>query len=132
MTNKQVKINADIMWAFLNERNGMSNKYQVDLCNLDPETVAMLESNGVKVHNKEGKGFYVTAKSANYPITTVDANDKPITAKVANGSKGTATCKFYDYTKPYKGVGVGINHLRVTDLIVYEGTTQTEASEEAL
>lgn len=129
---KQVKIEADLMWAFLNEKNGMSNKYQVDLCNLDPKTIAELESNGVTVHNKEGKGYYVTAKSANYPITTVDTDNKPITVKVANGSRGVALCKFYDYTKPYKGVGVGINHLTVTSLIPYEAAQKTEASEETL
>lgn len=130
--SKQVKIEADIMWAFLNEKNGMSNKYQVDLCNLSPDMVSMLEENGVKVHNKDGKGFYVTAKSANYPITTVDTDNKPITVKVANGSKGVALCKFYDYTKPYKGVGVGINHLTVTSLIPYEAASKTETSEETL
>jgi len=130
--HKQIKIEADLMWAFLNERNGMSNKYQVDLCNLSPETIAELESIGVKVHNKEGKGYFVTAKSTNYPITTVDSNDKPITVKVGNGSRGVATCKPYDYAKPYKGVGLGINHLRVTDLIVYEAAPQTETSDETL
>ncbi len=123
--SKVIKIQADLMWAFLDTPNTLSGKYQVDLCNLTPETIAELEELGVKVNNKEGKGFYITAKSAKYPVTTVDKDNKPVTVKVANGSKGVATCKTYDFAKPYKGVGVGINHLVVTDLIAYEATEES-------
>jgi hypothetical protein len=127
--NKQFKIEADLMWAFLDTPNTMSGKYQVDLCNLDPETISFLEDMGVKVNQKDGKGFFITAKSAKYAIKTVDMTGAEVKVKVANGSRGIALCKSYPFTAPYKGVGVGINFLTVTDLIAYnpEPTTEEEA-----
>ena len=42
----RVKIKADIMWAYLDRMNDMSQKYQVDLCNLSDAAVSALEGNG--------------------------------------------------------------------------------------
>jgi hypothetical protein len=117
---KPLKIEAELMWAFLDTPNQMSGKYQVDLCNLSKSAIKALEDAGVKVRNKEDKGFFITAKSTKYPITAVDREGKPIEAKVGNGSKGVAIVNFYDhkFAKQY-GLGVGINKLIVTDLIEY-------------
>jgi hypothetical protein len=127
MELKPLKVQAEIMWAFLDTPNQLSGKYQVDLCNLTKSAVDALKSMGVEVRTKDGepeKGQFITAKSVNYPITTVDENGNPITAKVANGSKGIALLKPYEYSwKGKKGVGVGINKLVVTDLKVYEAET---------
>ncbi len=116
---------------YRNTPNQLSGKYQVDLCNLTKEAVGVLEGMGVSVRKKDDqpeKGFFITAKSVNYPITTIDIDGGPVSGKVGNGSKGIALLKPYEYTfKGKKGVGVGINKLIVTDLKVYEG-----AEEEAL
>lgn len=119
---KPLKIEAELMWAFLDTPNQMSGKYQVDLCNLSKNAIKALEDAGVKVRNKEDKGFFVTAKSTKYPITALDKEGKPIDAKVGNGSKGVALVTFYDhkFAKQY-GLGVGINKLVVTDLVEYTG-----------
>jgi len=131
MELKPVKVQADIMWAFLDTPNQLSGKYQVDLCNLTKGAVETLESMGVAVRTKPDqpeKGHFITAKSVNYPITTIDANGKPVQGKVGNGSKGVALLKPYEYTfKGKKGVAVGINKLTITDLKLYE-----VAEEEAL
>lgn len=119
MEMKPLKIAADIMWAFLDTPNQMSGKYQVDLCNLSPKAIAALEDIGVNVRNKEGKGFFVTAKSIK-PVSTLDSDGVPITVKVGNGSKGVALVQPYAYKASGKaGVAVGINKLVVTDLIEY-------------
>lgn len=132
MELKPLKIEADIMWAFLDTPNNMSGKYQVDLCNLSDKAIRALEDLGVNVRSKEGKGFFVTAKSKNYPITTVDKNGEPIKAKVGNGSRGVALVKPYAYKASGKsGVAVGINKLIVTDLIAYEGG-EAETTDDAL
>jgi hypothetical protein len=132
MELKPLKIEADIMWAFLDTRNTYSNKYQVDLCNLSDKAIRALEDLGVEVRNKEGKGFFVTAKSKNYPITTIDQNGNPVSAKVGNGSRGVALIKPYAYKASGKsGVAVGINKLIVTKLVEYEGGT-TETTDDAL
>lgn len=120
MDLKPLKIEADIMWAFLDTPNTMSGKYQVDLCNLSKSAIKALEDIGVSVRNKEDKGFFVTAKSAKYEIPAVDEEGNPISAKVGNGSRGIALIKPYHYDKNgKKGVGVGINKLVVTKLIEY-------------
>ena len=116
-----MKIEADIMWAFLDTPNNLSGKYQVDLCNLSKNAIKALEGLGVNVRNKDDKGFFVTAKSKNYPISAVDEAGKPITAKVGNGSRGVALIKPYSYNMNGKaGVGIGINKLVVTKLIEYQ------------
>jgi hypothetical protein len=129
MEVKPVKVQADIMWAFLDTPNQMSGKYQVDLCNLTKGAVEALEGMGIPVYSKADKpekGHYITAKSFNYPIKAEDMEGNPITAKVGNGSRGIALINPYQYSyKGKKGVGAGINKLVVTDLKVYEGETVT-------
>lgn len=136
MELKPLKVQAEIMWAFLDTPNQMSGKYQVDLCNLTKGAVGALEAMGVEVRSKPEqpeKGHFITAKSVNYPIKTEDMNGNPITVKVGNGSKGVALLKPYQYSyKGKKGVGVGINKLVVTDLVVYEGTDATETADDVL
>jgi hypothetical protein len=122
--NKPIPVKVDLYWAFLNEPNQMSEKYQVDLCNLSKEAVKKLMDIGVEVKNDERKaeqGFYVTAKSKMYPILAVDPDGRKIDVKVANGSKGVAFIKPYEYTfKGKKAMGVGVSKIVIQDLIVYE------------
>ena len=120
METKQLKIEADLMWAFLDTPNTMSGKYQVDLCNLSKNAIKALEEIGVNVRNKDDKGFFVTAKSKNFPISAIDEKGSPISAKIGNGSRGVALIKPYSYSMNGKsGVGVGINKLVVTKLVEY-------------
>ena len=121
---KPIPVKVDLFWAFLNEPNKMSEKFQVDLCNLSKEAVKKLTDIGVEVKNddkKSDQGFYVTAKSKMYPILAVDPDGRKIEAKVANGSKGVAFIKPYEYTfKGKKAMGVGVSKIVIQDLIVYE------------
>lgn len=121
MELKPIKVKADIMWACTSEPNRESGKYQVDLCNLSDKAIAALEDMGIPVRNKQDeKGFFVTAKSANYPIPVVDEAGNTINALIGNGSKGVALIKPYAYTyKGKRGVGAGINKLTVTELVEY-------------
>jgi hypothetical protein len=124
MESKPLKVQADIMWAFLDTPNKMSGKYQVDLCNLTKGAIDALKSMEIPVMNKADKpekGHYVTAKSFNYPITAVDQDGNEIKGKVGNGSKGIALIKRYEYKYQGKtGYGAGISKLIVTDLKLYE------------
>jgi hypothetical protein len=131
MELKPLKVQAEIMWAFLDTPNQLSGKYQVDLCNLTKSAVSALEEMGVNVRSKSDqpeKGFFVTAKSLNVPIRAVDVEGNPITVKVGNGSKCVALLNPFHYPagKGYKaGVGVGVKQLLITDLKVYEGNAVT-------
>ena len=122
-TGKSVTVNADLFWACLNERNSMSSKFQVDLCNLSEKDVAALEELGLKVNTKPNKpeqGSYITAKS-NYEIKAVDGsgNDVPTDVRIANGSKAKVIVSAYPFPKPYPGFGASIKKLVVTDLQEY-------------
>jgi hypothetical protein len=136
MELKKIKVQAEIMWAFLDKPNELSGKYQVDLCNLSKDAVKALTDMGINVRKREDqpdKGFFVTAKSANFPIKTVDVEGNPITVKVANGSKAVALVAPYEYTyQKKKGVATGIDKLVITDLKIYETDTEVDETEDVL
>jgi hypothetical protein len=136
MELKKIKVQAEIMWAFLDKPNELSGKYQVDLCNLSKDAVKALTEMGINVRKREDqpdKGFFVTAKSANFPIKTVDLEGNPITVKVANGSKAVALVAPYEYTyQKKKGVATGIDKLVITDLKIYETDTEVDETEDVL
>jgi len=52
MELKPLKVQAEIMWAFLDTPNQLSGKYQVDLCNLTKGAVDALSFMGVEVRTK--------------------------------------------------------------------------------
>lgn len=127
---KPLKIKATVMWAFLDQRNEMSNAYQVDLCNLSKAAVDALSEMGIEAKHKDDKGFFITAKSKNYPIEaqTTDGERIPAGTKVGNGSKVTAIVGAYSWTfKNKKGVSPSIKKLVVTDLIEYKGKDDEDA-----
>lgn len=123
---KPISVSADIYWAFLSEPNQMSGKYQVDLCNLSKEAVETLTGLGINVKRNENKpeqGYFITAKSAKYPIFAVDKDGKaiPDSVKVANGSKAVALVKPYQYNfKGKQGVSAGVSKLIIKTLVEYE------------
>ncbi|MFZ4600106.1 MAG: hypothetical protein ACOYNN_15815 [Terrimicrobiaceae bacterium] len=135
---KPVPIKADLFWASLNEKNKYSDKFQVDLCNLSKDAIKTLMDMGINVKNdakKPDQGFFVTAKSKLYPILAVDEKGNQINVKIANGSKGVALIKPYNYNVGGKqGVGVGISKIIVKDLIEYKptGVNLADIEEEAL
>jgi hypothetical protein len=127
---KPLKIKATVQWAFLDQRNEMSNCYQVDLCNLSKAAVDALSDMGIEAKHKDDKGFYITAKSKNYPIEaqTTDGERIPEGVKVANGSKATAIISSYAWTfKNKKGVSPSIKKLVITDLIEYKRSGEDDA-----
>jgi len=129
--------NVTLFWAALNEPNKMSGKYQVDLCQLSEDQVAKLEDIGINVRTKgDDRGYFVTAKSAKFPITAYTKDGSVYEGLVANGSKANVKAEAYEWTHaPTKrsgwAVGIKIGGLQITDLIEY--TPQSVAvTEEAL
>ena len=119
-----VKLKATLMWAHLNKVNPMSNKYQVDLCELSDAAVKALESMGLEVKMKEGKGHYVTAKSTR-PIFAYDDGGSPIDGDVVgNGSKAAVLVTKYPYNyRGKQGFGVSVAKMVITDLKEYHPGT---------
>jgi len=121
-------VDVTLYWAFLTEKNDLSDKYQVDLCNLTDQQVEKLEDLGLVVRNKgDDRGNFLTAKSARYPITPYTTSGDEIHDKVANGSKASVLFDTYEWNfKNKTGVSMAVKKLIVTDLIAYE----SEVSEE--
>lgn len=136
MDIKPVKIEATVMWAFLNKRNDMSGDYQVDLCNISDEDCKALKSLGINVkfnESKPEKGKFITCKSKNYEIDAYDTHgDKlPDDVTVGNGSKCRAIIGTYSWTfKNKRGISPSIKKLTITELIRFE--PRNEEEEEAL
>jgi len=127
----RVKIKADIMWAYLDRMNDMSQKYQVDLCNLSDAAVSALEGMGISVAQKEGKGYYITCKSKN-EIRAYGSDGDEIEGKiVGNGSKAVALIEPYAWTwKNKEGVSASLKKLVITDLQKYESDVEQVAIQE--
>jgi len=129
-----VTIRANIMWAYLNKQNPLSNKYSVDLTNLSDAATKALEGLGLKVSFKEDKGHYIVCKSRR-PIQVYNAEGDEIPGDVVgNGSKARAVVGFYDWQFSGKsGKSPSLAKLVIDELEVYEGETgAVEVSEEAL
>ena len=122
MNTEQVKIKAEVMWAFLSKPNEMSGKYQVDLCNLSDKAVSALEDMGIEVKTKEGKGAYVTCKSTR-PIAAYDDGGTLIEGDIlGNGSKAAVIISPYAWSfKGKKGVSPSLRKMVVTELVPYTG-----------
>jgi len=122
-TSNRVKLKADVMWAFLDRQNEMSQKYQVDLCNLSEAAVAALENMGIQVREKEDKGHFITCKSSNI-IKAFDRDGDVIEGiSIGNGSKAVAMVGSYEWSwKNKTGVSPSLKKLVITDLVSYEGS----------
>ena len=120
---KPVKIKAEVQWCFHNKPNEMSNKYQVDLCNLSEGAVKALESLNLEVRSREDKpekGFYITAKS-NIPIKVFDSEGNDLAdVAIGNGSKAVALVSSYDWTwKNKKGTSASFKKMFIEHLQAY-------------
>jgi hypothetical protein len=120
------------MWAsvFDGHPNALSGKYQIDICNLEDETVTELEESGVTVKTDEHKGMFVTAKGK-YPPKVMDSAkslwDKDDRGVIGNGSTVKASCRPYPWTfKGTSGMGLGLNQLMVLKHVMYEEDLEAE------
>ena len=121
---KAIKVKADVFWCQHDKINEMSNKYQLNLCNLSDAAAAAFEEMGISVQVGEDKkadmGKYITCKSEK-PIRVYDTDGDEITnTQIGNGSKAKALVGSYAWTyKNKKGVSPALRKLIITDLVEY-------------
>tara|TARA_B110000259_G_C14018237_1_gene402125 strand:+ start:603 stop:1019 length:417 start_codon:yes stop_codon:yes gene_type:complete len=133
---KRIKINADVFWAQLDKVNDMSNKYQVNLCNLSDGAAAALESMGLSIQEgtdkKADMGKYITCKS-NKPIRAFDTDGEELHTLIGNKSRCKALVSTYEWTyKNKKGSSPSLMKLVITDLIEFAGGGDMDGDEDAL
>ncbi len=115
--------NMELYWPSLYEVNPTSQKYQVDIVNLNEKQIEKLESLGIDVKSKDDeRGFFVTCKSK-YEIVPYNTNGDELerSIKVGNGSRADVLVKPYSWKGPTgnKGVSLGVTKLVITDLNKY-------------
>lgn len=129
-------VDVTLFWPFLNEKNDLSGKYQVDLSNLSDAQVEKLEDLGLTVRNKgDDRGNFLTAKSSKFPITPYSTSGDDLSGvQIGNGSKATILFDTYEWNfKNKTGVSLGIKKLIVTDVVEYnKGGAAEEEAEEVL
>jgi len=119
-----VVINATIMYAQLAEKNEMSDKYQVDLCEISPAGVRKLEEMGITVNNnpeKPEKGDFITCRSQR-PIFAYDTEGEAVEPTIiGNGSQCAAAVSSFDWKfKNKSGTSPSLQRLVITSLEVYD------------
>lgn len=135
--SKIIKVKCKLMWAFLERKNELSDAYQVDLCNLSNDAVNKLEEEGLTVRKRDDqpeKGFFITAKSKNFPINVIDEDGKFIDGNVVgNGTEAVAAVTSYEWkfkNKTGKSPSIAKNGLVITKLVRYDGADTSEPTEE--
>jgi len=122
----KIKIKATIEWAFLQEKNEMSEKYQVDLTNLSDAAVDALKSMGIAANSrpdKPEKGHYITCKSSNVINAHLpDGSMLDPSVRIGNGTKATCVITSFEWAfKNKKGISPSLRQLVITDLVQYTG-----------
>ena len=116
--------------------NKKSEKYQVDVCFLDDDTIKKLEDNGLTVKEDEDpkkkyyRGKFITAKG-NRPPQVFDASKRAWNSDhlIGNGSTVKISAHPYDWTwKGDAGRSLGLNQLMVLKHVEYE-VDELEAEE---
>ena len=129
--SKPIVVSCDVYWANLAHKNKMSNKYQVELCNLSDKAVAALEELGLNVLTRDDKptqGSYITVKSNNVIRAYNTDGDSLDGVDIGNESKARAVLGYYDWEfNGKKGRSPSLQKLIIDDLIVFEGSAGTGA-----
>jgi hypothetical protein len=116
--------------------NQMSNKFEMNIGQLDKDAIRDLKGAGLDIKtgegNKEDHGEFITAKSGR-PIRVVDAAGNPWdeSRAIGNGSLIKASVNPYDWNYRGKsGVGAGLNSVMVLEWVEYAGTDELEPEPE--
>ena len=127
---KSVKVKAKVMWSFHNKPNDLSEKYQIDLCDLSDAAVKVLEEElNLEVKNNPEKpehGNYVVCKSI-MPLKVLDSDGNSLQdVAIGNGSTGVAFLTSYDWTsksnKQKNGTSATLKKMIIDNLVIYEGS----------
>lgn len=126
--HEDVIIEATLFWPNLNRVNDMSGKYQVDLGDLDKNSIKAVQGLGLTVRTDEPKddkpdrGQFITAKSK-YPFKVLFKNGVEVVSldRVGNGTKARIKVNSYDWQfKGKSGSSLSAKVIQITDLCEYE------------
>ena len=136
----KIVIEGKAHWAKFSKAQKESNegKFSLDVCDLTPDSIKLLEEHGVKVGSGEGekeyKGRYVSSSSIYKPEVWSGTAGTPFDTEgtlVGNGSsvRVSATLKPWDVNGK-TGVKPYLNGVIITDLVEYEGGSRAFEGED--
>lgn len=127
---KPLAVKAKAFWACTQDKNKLSNKYQIDLAGLSDQAADLLKQRGISVKKVDGddRGNYITVKSNN-PIKAYDTSGTEIGALIGNGSTLKALVGYYDWEFSGKrGRSPSAVKIIVEDLVIYEGNSDNSSA----
>ena len=134
MARETAVVQGKAYWAKLNTPDQMSEKYQMDICNLSDIAIASLKKHGVIPKNKDDeRGEFITARSKfDVPVVNSDKEDMNGTL-IGNGSDVKVKIGFnkdHPMVSQY-GTSMYLNKVMVTNLVAYQKDTDfdTEGDE---
>ena len=121
-------------WAKLSTPDKMSEKYQMDVCNLSEDTLDNLKKHGVLTKNRDDeRGEFITARSK-FDVPVISGNKEDMNGiLIGNGSDVKVKVGFnkdHPMVSQY-GTSMYLNKVMVTNLVSYEADTDfdTEGDE---
>lgn len=125
-------------WAELTKPNKFSQKYEIKLADLDPESVDALEKAKVELktakENQPFDGVYIVAKSKEPVKKVFDKFGNPwdMEKLIGNGSQVELAVNIYPWDfQGRSGMGVGLNAVKVVDLVEFGKETGFSFEKEA-
>lgn len=117
-------------YAFLKRTSPVNQKYCMDLINLDEDSVAKLEAEGVSVKDSEEKGRWIGLTSQ-YPAVVKDSKGNELPDSVVNtiGNGSLVSVPIKTYNTQYKKetfTKVTLGTVFVEKLVKYEVLPETE------
>ena len=123
MARETAVVQGKAYWAKLSTPDKMSDKYQMDVCNLSDDTITNLKKHGVLTKNRDDeRGEFITARSKfDVPVINNDKEGMNGTL-IGNGSDVKVKVGFnkdHPMLEQY-GTSMYLNKVMVTNLVVYE------------
>ena len=134
MARETAVIQGKAYWAKLSTPDSMSDKYQIDVCNLSDDTINNLKKHGVVPKNKDDeRGTFITARSK-FDVPVINSDKEDMNGNlIGNGSDVKVKIGFnkdHPMVSQY-GTSMYVNKVMVTNLVAYEEDTDfdTEGDE---
>jgi len=134
MARETAVIQGKAYWAKLSTPDSMSDKYQIDVCNLSDVAIASLEKHGVQPKSRDDeRGTFITARSK-FDVPVINGDKEGMNGTlIGNGSDVKVKIGFnkdHPMVSQY-GTSMYVNKVMVTNLVAYEEDTDfdTEGDE---
>ena len=123
MARETAVVQGKAYWAKLSTPDQMSEKYQMDVCNLSDITIASLKKHGVKPKNRDDeRGEFITARSK-FDVPVINRDKEGMNGTLIGNGSDVKVKVGFNKDHPMvsqSGTSMYLNKVMVTNLVVYE------------